>query len=310
MLHLSFVAASSFVASPSHRSPAVCRSAGVRCSFAAVEQASSRDASFKALEALKEDGTATLWNQYKLARRPVSLQELTALTKLDAKVLDPTASDFELEDIQDIAVKVLIGCTVASFAWAIGSDALGLDAGLRFTGTYLLAGIPIAGLAIGSTAPGLLFLPIEAWRSIGAGEEEKRSKAQRVCRHEASHLLCAYVLGLPVQGVETGAKGPQVRVFDEELSQQPGMMVSAEKVDALAVVAVSGLMAEAAAFGKALGASEDLKLLGSILVRCSPPIPNQQQQDLTRYAALSAWTIINKYEAAYDAIAGDRKSVV
>ena len=45
---------------------------------------------------------------------------------------------------------MIIGCSVTSIAWAVGSDALGLDAGLRFTFTYLLAGIPIGILAIGS----------------------------------------------------------------------------------------------------------------------------------------------------------------
>ena len=30
---------------------------------------------------------------------------------------------------QDTFIKVIIGCTVAAAAWAIGSDALGLDAG-------------------------------------------------------------------------------------------------------------------------------------------------------------------------------------
>merc|ERR1711965_514527 len=65
---------------------------------------------------------------------------------------------------------------------------------------------------------------------------------------------------------------------------------------------MSGLMAEADAYRKALGATEDLKLLNSILLRCSPPIPAQKQQDTTRYAALMAWSILQKHSAAYEAI--------
>ena len=188
--------------------------------------------------------------------------------------------------------------------WAVGSDALGLDSGLRFTGTYLIAGIPIGILAIGSTAPGILFLPVEAFRAATANAEEKRSRAQRVCKHEASHLLCAHVLGLPVQEVSVDAKGgPRVVVYDEEAVQQPGVTVSRQQINQLAVVAMSGLMAEADAYGQALGATEDLKVLNSILVRCNPPIPAQQQQDTTRYAALMAWTICKKHEAAFNAIA-------
>ena len=251
-------------------------------SWAPIDGAASRDAFVDTLAALKADGTAQLWGQFKLAPRPVSLREVCQTTKLDEKVLDPTREEFSLEDIQDTFIKVIIGCTVGSIGWAVGSDALGLDAGLRFTGTYLLAGVPIAILAIGSTAPGILFLPIEAFRAATANEEEKRLRSQRVCKHEASHLLCAYVLGLPIQEVASGEKGPRVVVYDEEAVQQPGVLVQQSQVDALAVVAMSGLMAEADAYGKALGASEDLKLLGGILLRCSPPLPAQKQQDVTR----------------------------
>jgi len=256
-----------------------------------------------ALDRLRASGAAPLWGSAKLASRPVSLGELSRTTKIDEKALDPTASEFALEDIQDTFIKVVVGCTVGSIGWAVASDALGLDAGLRFAGTYLFAGIPIAILAIGSTAPGLLFVPVEALRAAAADEEQRRTRALRVCTHEASHLLCAYVLGLPVQEVVVDASGaPRVVVYDEELVQQPGQLVGAEQVEKLAVVAMSGLMAEADAYGKALGAAEDLKLLNSILLRCRPPIPAAKQQDTTRYAALMAWTLIKRHEAAFNAI--------
>ena len=271
--------------------------------WSAVEGSAAPGIAASALDDLKEAGTATLWKSMRISPRSVSLRELCSITKLDEKVLDPTATEFSLEDIQDVAVKVLIGCTVGATLFAVGSDAIGMDAGMRFTGTYLFAGIPIAGLAIGSTAPGLLFLPVEAFRSMTANEEEKRIRAERVCKHEASHLLCAYVLGLPIQEVAVGdGKGPRVVVYDEERVQQPGQFVQPDDVNPLAIVAMSGMMAEADAYGKAFGANEDLQLLNSMLLRCSPPLSSQQQQDATRFAALTAWTIIKKHERAYDAI--------
>jgi len=281
------------------RAPAPCASAA--SSWAEVQSGRRAD-TVAALDNLRASGDAPLWKSFRLAPRRVTLRELTQSTKLDESTLDPSREEYSLEDIQSTFIKVIIGCTLGSIVWAVGSDALGLDAGLRFTGTYLFAGIPIGILAIGSTAPGILFLPIEAFKAATANEEEKRNRGLRVCKHEASHLLCAHVLGLPIQDVVVDSKGPRVVVYDEEAATQPGVLVAAEQINALAVVAVSGLMAEADAYGKALGVQEDLKLLNTILLRCKPPMQANEQQDLTRYAALTAWTIIKKHERAYDAI--------
>ena len=272
--------------------------------WSAVKDGADRSANLAALTALRDAGSAPLFGSFKMAgSRRISLAELSRTTRIDEKALDPSASEFSQEQIQDTFIKVIIGATIASTAWAVGSEALGVDAGFRFTGTYLLAGIPIAILAIGSTAPGILFLPVEAYRAAVASEEEKRAASLRVCKHEAGHLLCAYALGLPVQEVTVdGRGGPRVVVHDEAAVQQPGKLVSAEQIDALATVALAGLMAEADAYGKALGASEDLKLLNSMLVRTQPPIPPAQLQDKTRSAALTAWTILKKHPAAFDAI--------
>jgi len=271
-------------------------------SWSTVDGAGSRASCVSALNDLRDAGDATLWNSFRLAPRSVSLAEVCRTTKLEESVLDPTKTEYTLEDIQNTFIKVIIGCTVGAIAWAVGSDALGLDAGLRFTVTYLFAGIPIGILAIGSTAPGILFLPIEAYKAATASQDEKDLRGQRVCKHEASHLLCAYVLGLPVQEVTADDKGPRVVVYDEESVQQPGVLVQGAQIDALAVVAMSGLMAEADAYGKALGASEDLKLLGQMMARCTPALSPQKQQDTSRYAALTAWTIIKKHGKAFDAI--------
>ncbi|EOD24788.1 hypothetical protein EMIHUDRAFT_457692 [Emiliania huxleyi CCMP1516] len=267
------------------------------CAAAAADwsrlvEGAPREANLAALEELSAAGAASLWKSAKVSPRPVSLGELSRTTKIPEAALDPTATEYSLQDIQDTFVKVVVGCTVGAVAWAAGSDALGLDAGLRFTGTYLLAGVPIGILAIGSTAPGILFCQ-RAFKKATADEEARRGALQRVV------------------------------VYDEELAQQPGVFVSADQISSLAVVAVSGLIAEASAYGKALGANADLKLLNEILLRCQPPIPAGKQQELshmtarpspitepighdadtTRYAALMAWSILQKHERALEAIA-------
>merc|ERR1719247_2333410 len=224
--------------------------------WATLDTATKREDTVACLNELTSAGEANMWNTMKLSPRPVSLGELCRTTKLEESVLDPTASEFSLEDIQGTFIKVLIGATVASTLWAVGSDALGLDAGLRFTGTYLIAGIPIGVVAVGSVAPGILFLPVEAFRAATANAEEKKNRGLRVCRHEAAHLLCAYVMGVPVSEVVAEQQGPRVVVYDEELATQPSTLVQASQINALAVIALAGLMAEAQAYGKALGAAE------------------------------------------------------
>lgn len=273
----------------------------VACSaarFADLETAADRAAVVAKLDALKEAGVAPLWNSFRLAPRAVSLRELCQTTKLPEKVLDPTAVEYDTKDIQDTFTKVLVGATLASGLWAVGSDAIGMDAGLRFTGTYLIAGVPIGILAIGSVAPGILFLPIEAFKSATA----KQDTLERRARHEAAHLLTAHCLGVPVSSVSVTNGSPQVVVFDEVAVQAPGALLPAASLPSLTVVAVSGLMAEAELFGKALGASADLRVLNEMMVRTSPPLAARAQQDTARYAALIAWTIIKRHRPAWDAI--------
>jgi hypothetical protein len=68
------------------------------------------------------------------------------------------------------------------------------------------------------------------------------------------------------------------------------------------VVALSGLVAEADAYGRATGASADLALLDQLLLRATPPIEARAQQDTARFAALMAWTIQRKHARALDAL--------
>jgi len=51
------------------------------------------------MEELKASGDATLWNTMRLAPRSVSLRELSQMTKIDEKALQP-GEEFSLEDIQ------------------------------------------------------------------------------------------------------------------------------------------------------------------------------------------------------------------
>jgi hypothetical protein len=248
------------------------------CEWSDLDTIDDRESTIQLLDTLKEDGKAPLWKATRLAPRSVSLQELSQTTKLSIDTLNPTGEQFSIDDISSTFFKVLAGATAASFLFALVSDAAGLDAGMRFTGTYLIAGIPIGVLAIGSLAPGILFLPFEWFKSA----EAKQESQGRVAKHEAAHLLTAHCLGIPVADITVSSDGPRVIVYDEEAAVQPGTQIPSEKLPALSVVALSGLMAEADAYGKALGAGADLNILNQMLMRATPPLPANERQGTTR----------------------------
>ena len=68
--------------------------------------------------------------------------------------------------------------------------------------------------------------------------------------------------------------------------QTPGTTVGSEELPSLAVIAMSGMMAEADHYGNVLGANADLILLNNLLQRSRPPIPAEEQQSTTRWASL------------------------
>merc|ERR1719221_2019136 len=123
----------------------------VRCKWEALDEGLPRADVVATLEALKAEGASELWNTFRLAPRAVSLRELTQTTRLSEAVLDPTATEYSIEDISSTFVKTLVGCSVAAALWA---GLAPFDDTVRFTGTYLIGAIPIAILAIGSVAPG------------------------------------------------------------------------------------------------------------------------------------------------------------
>ena len=67
--------------------------------WSSVDGTTDRASSMAVMEELKASGDATLWNTMRLAPRSVSLRELSQMTKIDEKALQP-GEEFSLEDIQ------------------------------------------------------------------------------------------------------------------------------------------------------------------------------------------------------------------
>lgn len=163
---------------------------------------------------------------------------------------------------------------------------------------YLAGGISIAVLAVGSTAPGLLQIPITAWSSLFPEYRE------RVVRHEAAHFLVGYLLGVPVVAYDTDIGRGHTDFLESKLERRivSANRLSPAELDSLAVVAMAGAAAEAMAFPDVVGQTQDLMDLQKAMNRSADPLSPAAQQSLTRWAVWQAAQLLRTHPKAYDAL--------
>mmetsp|Transcript_18090 Transcript_18090/g.37075 ORF Transcript_18090/g.37075 Transcript_18090/m.37075 type:complete len:438 (+) Transcript_18090:185-1498(+) len=204
-------------------------------------------------------------------------------------------SDVKFEDFRDLTVAVVLGSSLL----AVLSLAF-LPPNLGASLSYLLALIPIAFIGVGSTAPGLIAGAIQMGRG---GKEEGEALRERICRHEAGHFLCGYLCGLPVKGYEVnGDTGVACVEFHTGGNADSKGELSNDDIAALAVVAMSGSVAEIMAYGKASGGENDLLELQNCFRRSEEFIGAAKQQDLTRWGALTSYNLIRTNLMRYEGL--------
>lgn len=162
---------------------------------------------------------------------------------------------------------------------------------------YGIGGISIVVLAIGSTSPGLLQFFIDKFSLIFPDYKE------RVTRHEAAHFLVGYLAGCPVtsysillgqERVEFAEARLQKRLYEKTLED--------EEVDTLAIVAVAGIAAEGQQYEEVMGQTADLLDLQRILLRSKNKLSDQAQQNMTRWAVMTAGGLLRRYKKEHEAV--------
>lgn len=254
-----------------------------------------------ALDKLREDGAISLYKSATveagsgdLRSFPVTLQTLENRSGLTSERLGIGVESVSLDDFKYATLWVVGGCSV------IGVAALAfLPENVGATVCYLAALIPIAFLAVGSTAPAAIANAIALLKGSDASEVPK---AERVCRHEAAHFLCGYLCGLPIAEYSTTDEGiPRVEFHDTTEGPVTAQReLNEDEVNMLAVVAMSGSVAEAMQFGSAEGATSDLIGLENVFRRSKNFLGAEKQQDLTRWGALTAYRLLNQRKGQMD----------
>ncbi|GLC40871.1 hypothetical protein PLESTB_000013900 [Pleodorina starrii] len=166
-----------------------------------------------------------------------------------------------------------------------------------FFSSYLIGGITLAVLAVGSTAPGLLAVLIDKFSQVFPDYRD------RVLKHEAAHFLLGYLLGVPVTGysVELGREHTE---FAEAKLQQRIIerTLSDEEIDSLALVAVAGIAAEGREYEEVMGQTADLFDLQRLLLRSRTRLSDAQQQNVTRWAVWAAAGLLRTHAKEHGAL--------
>lgn len=235
---------------------------------------------------LKSSKTVVAFGQANLRTYPVSLQMLEQRTGLSGESLGLEVPNVNMDDFKYATLFVLAGSAVGG----VLSLAL-LPPNVGATFCYLFALLPVLFLGIGSSVPELI---ANAIGSIKGEQGEKVPPEERICRHEAAHFCCGYWCALPISGysvldgvarVEFGA---------------PSSKFTSTEIAALAVTGMAGLAGEATEWGKAQGAQADLMQLDGIFRQAEEFIGAAQQQDITRWGALTAANLLKTNKEKYE----------
>jgi len=242
------------------------------------------------LNEMKENNTISKWNSLgKIQSENVFPRAFTevGLTDVDAKIGTPNnGADFNFivtVTVTTSLLAVIIGVTLPGDWGAFGS--------------YLMGGVSLVVLAVGSTAPGLLKVGVDTVSRLNPEYME------RIVKHEAAHFLIAYLSGIPVSSYSLGLMEMHVELLEAKIEKKlvgKAGVITTEEMEALAVVAMSGVAAEAKYFEKVAGQEADLFSLQKAMNKTEPKLGAQKEQSVTRWAVYKAARIITDNEKSYE----------
>jgi hypothetical protein len=252
-------------------------------------EAATKDVS-AALNGMKAAGAVQRWDCYpELQRRNIFPNELAQMGVKDASAIARPS------DANDFNFIVAVVMSTSFLALVVG---VVLPGDWGAFGSYLIGGISLAVLAVGSTAPGLLAVAIDRFARIDP------SYRDRIARHEAAHFLVGYMLGTPVAGYSLGLGTAHTDFLEAKLERKVygRIAIKESTMLPLACISMAGVAAEAMAFEDVRGQEADLRDLQRILNKCEPKLGDQAQQQLTRWAVWQSASMLKRHEKAFEAL--------
>jgi hypothetical protein len=242
------------------------------------------------LNGMKVAGATRRWDCYPtLQRRNVFPGEFSQMGIKDATQIGRPS------DTNDFNFIVAVTLSTSVLALVVGATLPG-DWGAF--GSYLIGGISLATLAVGSTAPGLLKVAIDRFARVNP---EYR---QRIAKHEAAHFLVGYMLGTPVAGYSLGLGTAHTDFLEAKLERKVygRIAIKEETMLPLACISMAGVAAEAMAYEEVQGQEADLRDLQRILNKCEPKLSDAAQQAVTRWAVWQAASMLKRHQKSFDAL--------
>ena len=257
---------------------------------AAAAEAATKDVS-AALDGMRASDAVSRWRCYpSLERRNIFPNELRQIGIEDAAAIsrpnDTNDAQFLLAVVMSTSFLALIVGVVLPGDWGA-------------FGSYLIGGISLAVLAVGSTAPGLLAVAIDRFARVDPAYRN------RIARHEAAHFLVGYMLGTPVAGYSLGLGTAHVDFLEAKLERKVYGQIAIKESTMLplACISMAGVAAEAMAFGSDVrGQEADLRDLQRVLNKCEPKLGDQQQQAVTRWAVYQSASMLRRHENSFLAL--------
>jgi hypothetical protein len=128
------------------------------------------------------------------------------------------------------------------------------------------------------------------------------NKLDRISYHEAGHFLAGYLLGIPILSYDISGEndaGTAIETDFTDISQ--GYELNLDKIGALLVIAMSGMVAESLRFGNSLGGSEDFSVAYSIMREYG--VPMNKREDYLKNGIMNSLLLLRQYRDGLDEVA-------